>query len=149
MDFGSSFLPSDILAAFLCAQLEERVRILEMRRRIWETYDAGLREWSERRGVRRPRIPSECDQSYHMYYLNLPTAPDRDRFIRHLKSLGILSVFHYVPLHLSDMGVRFGGKPGDCPVTEDLSARLVRLPFYNELGAADQSQIIDAIERWT
>jgi dTDP-4-amino-4,6-dideoxygalactose transaminase len=149
VDLGSSFLPSDILAAFLFAQLEERERILAMRRRIWETYDAGLREWAEKRGVRRPQVPPECEQSYHMYYLLLPKEEDRDRLIGHLKSRGILSVFHYVPLHLSEMGRRFGGRPGDCPVTEDLSARLIRLPFYNELSPADQAEVIETIRAWT
>jgi len=149
VDFGSSFLPSDILAAFLYAQLEERVRILEMRRRIWETYDAGLREWADHRGVRRPQIPAHCEQSYHMYPLVLPTAADRDRLILHLKSRGILGVFHYVPLHLSEMGVRFGGRPGDCPITEDVSARLLRLPFYNELSSSDQSEVIELLRTWS
>ncbi len=95
-------------------------------------------------------VPPYCDQSYHMFYLVMPSLDCRTRLISYLKGLGILSVFHYVPLHLSPMGQLFGGKPGDCPVTEDLSQRLVRLPFYNDLTYEDQDRVIDAIHqvRW-
>jgi len=80
-----------------------------------------------------------------LFYLLLPSLAQRQVFIERLKSLGILSVFHYLPLHLSPMGQKFGGKPGDCPVTEDVSDRLVRLPFYNSLSEGDQQTVIDAI----
>jgi dTDP-4-amino-4,6-dideoxygalactose transaminase len=85
-----------------------------------------------------------------MFYLLLPDLSARDRLISHLKDQGILSVFHYLPLHLSKMGRQFDGKPGDCPVTEDVSDRLLRLPFYNDLTQEDQDQVIDAIQqvRW-
>jgi dTDP-4-amino-4,6-dideoxygalactose transaminase len=80
-----------------------------------------------------------------MFYLLLPTEAARDRLIAHLKQRRILAVFHYVPLHLSPMGMRYGGKPGDCPVTESVSARLLRLPFYNHLSASDQERVVEAI----
>jgi dTDP-4-amino-4,6-dideoxygalactose transaminase len=146
VDVGSSYLPSDILAAFLYAQLEARDQIQAQRRRVWEYYQHHLQGWAQAHGVRLPTIPSHCDQPYHMFYLLLPTMQDRQRLIARLKAEGILSVFHYLPLHLSEMGRRFGGKPGDCPVTEDVSDRLLRLPFYNDLAEVDQARIVAAIK---
>jgi dTDP-4-amino-4,6-dideoxygalactose transaminase len=148
VDLGSSYRPSDLLAAFLFGQLEKKDRILERRRRVWEIYDERLRDWADRRGIRRPQVPASCEQSYHMYYLILPSAGERAGLIAHLKSKGIMSVFHYVPLHLSEMGQRFGGRPGDCPVTEEISDRLVRLPFYNDLSPEDQDRVIRAVQDW-
>jgi dTDP-4-amino-4,6-dideoxygalactose transaminase len=136
---------SDVLAAFLFAQLEVSKQIQERRRRIWETYEERLREWSEANGVRRPTIPNYCDQAYHMYYLLLPTLELRQALIAHLKERGILSVFHYLPLHLSEVGRKHGGQPGGCPVTEQLSERLLRLPFYNELTEADQMRVVEGL----
>ncbi|HRF99031.1 MAG TPA: DegT/DnrJ/EryC1/StrS family aminotransferase, partial [Aggregatilineales bacterium] len=81
----------------------------------------------------------------HMYYLLMPSLKERQAFIEHLKAQGILAVFHYLPLHLSEMGQRFGGKVGDCPVTESVSDRLVRLPFYNDLTESDQAFVVDAV----
>ncbi len=146
VDVGSSYLPSELLAAFLLAQLEAREAIQARRREVWETYQAGLAGWARRQGVRQPYIPAECEQPYHMYYLLLPTLDDRTRFIQHLRGHGIQAVFHYLPLHLSDMGRQFGGQAGQCPVTEDISDRLVRLPFYNALTGADQETVLAAIE---
>ena len=148
VDLGSSYRSSDLLAAFLYGQLEQRDQILSKRKRIWDRYDEQLREWADRRGVRRPVIPPGCEQSYHMYYLLLPSGSERDGLLAHLKARGILGVFHYVPLHLSAMGRKFGGRPGDCPVTEDLSARLIRLPFFNDLSPEDQDRVIGAVRDW-
>ena len=145
VDIGSSYLPSDLLAAFLYAQLEARAEIQAKRRQIWETYYEQLQDWAWGNGVRMPIVPDHCEQSYHMFYLLLPSLEDRHALIDHLKERGILSVFHYLPLHLSEMGRRFGGRVGDCPVTEDVSDRLLRLPFYNDLSEADQTQVIEAI----
>jgi dTDP-4-amino-4,6-dideoxygalactose transaminase len=80
-----------------------------------------------------------------MFYLLLPTLISRQALIEHLKSRKILSVFHYLPLHLSDMGHQFGGREGDCPVTEDVSDRLLRLPFYNDLSDEDEEKVVEAI----
>jgi dTDP-4-amino-4,6-dideoxygalactose transaminase len=148
VDIGSSFLPSDLIAAFLYAQLEARDEIQAKRRHIWEYYDEHLRDWADACGVRRPIVPDYCDHSYHMYYLLLPTLSQRTALISHLKSQGIQSVFHYLPLHLSDMGRRFGGREGDCPVTEDVSDRLLRLPFYNDLSEEDQARVVTAIKQF-
>ncbi|MCZ2099816.1 MAG: dTDP-4-amino-4,6-dideoxygalactose transaminase [Anaerolineae bacterium] len=145
VDLGSSYLPSDLLAAFLLAQLEARDEIQGRRRKIWHTYAAQLAGWAAANGVRLPVVPEHCAQPYHMFYLLLPSLEARQALIAHLRARGVLAVFHYVPLHLSDMGVRFGGQPGDCPVTEDISERLLRLPFYNTLTPRDQAAVIEAI----
>jgi dTDP-4-amino-4,6-dideoxygalactose transaminase len=145
VDLGSSYLPSDILAAFLYAQFEQRAKIQERRRNVWNLYSSGLKEWAEAHAVQLPCIPEHCEQPYHMFYLLMPSLVARQRFILYLREHGVNSVFHYLPLHLSDMGKSFGGKEGDLPVTESVSDRLVRLPFYNDLESQDQEQVIDTI----
>lgn len=145
VDVGSSYLPSDMLAAILCAQFEARDQIQGKRRRVWEYYDAHLRDWADRHGVRLPIVPAYCEQPYHLYYLLMPTLELRQALIAHLKARGILSVFHYLPLNLSDMGRKFGAKPGDCPITEELSDRLLRLPFFNSLTETDLADVVEAI----
>ena len=148
VDVGSSFLPSDILAAVLLAQFERAERIQARRRQICERYEHELEDWSGVHRVRLPIIPAHCDQSWHMYYLLLPSLDVRQRLITHLKQSGILAVFHYLPLHISDMGRKFGGKLGDCPVTEDVSDRLLRLPLYHDLSEGDQRRVIEAIKEF-
>ena len=134
VDIGSSYLPSDILAAILYAQLEKRKLIQAKRKKIWENYYEHLDAWANKNDICLPTIPENCEHPYHMFYLLMPTLEKRTIFIQHLKKNGILAVFHYLPLHLSEMGKKFGGKVGDCPVTENISDRLVRLPFYNDLN---------------
>jgi dTDP-4-amino-4,6-dideoxygalactose transaminase len=148
VDLGSSYLPSDILAAFLYAQLEAKDEIQARRRQIWDYYYQQLAGWADSRHVRLPIVPAHCEQSYHMFYLLLPSLEIRQALIAHLKSKGILSVFHYLPLHLSEMGRDFGGREGDCPVTEDISDRLLRLPFFNEITRAEQDAVISAIQEF-
>jgi dTDP-4-amino-4,6-dideoxygalactose transaminase len=145
VDIGSSYLPSDMLAAFLLAQLEHRDQIQAKRQHIWETYARELASWAEANGVRLPIVPVECEQSYHMFYIITPSLESRQALISHLAGFGILAVFHYLPLHLSPMGLRFGGRQGDCPVTEDLADRLLRLPFFTGMSGSEQSQVIDAV----
>ena len=145
VDVGSSYVPSDILAAYLYAQLEARERIQAARRRLWEYYHRHLRDWAGKRNVVLPRVPAHCEQAYHMYYLLLSSLEQRQALIAHLRERGIMGVFHYQPLHLSEMGRRLGGKEGDCPVTEAVSDRLLRLPFYNELTEADQARVVGAV----
>lgn len=146
VDVGSSYLPSDMLAGFLYAQLEVRLQIQSKRQQIWDDYYHHLRSWAQANQVRLPIVPVHCEQAYHMFYLLMPSLDDRQQLIEHLKKHDILSVFHYVPLHLSEMGQQYGGYPGACPVTEDMSARLVRLPFYNDLSEVDQSIVVEAIQ---
>jgi dTDP-4-amino-4,6-dideoxygalactose transaminase len=145
VDIGSSYLPSDILSAFLYAQLEQRERIQNHRKALWHTYELALKDWAAKNGVSLPTIPAHVDQAYHMYYILMPDLETRQRFILTLREQGIYTVFHYLPLHLSDMGREFGGQPGDCPVTESVSDRLVRLPFHNVLTRSEQEQVIEAI----
>jgi dTDP-4-amino-4,6-dideoxygalactose transaminase len=145
VDLGSSYIASDLLAAFLYAQLEEREKIQCTRERIWRRYSNGLAKWAQQNGVRLPIVPEHCEQSYHMFYLLLPSLERRQAMIAHLKQRGILAVFHYVPLHLSEMGVKFGGGTESCSVTVDVSERLLRLPFYNSLSESEQAQVIEAV----
>ena len=112
VDIGSSYLPSDLLAAFLRAQLEHRDQIQSRRRQIWETYARELASWAEANGVRLPIVPPECEQTYHMFYVIMPSFDSRQALISHLAGLGILAVFHYLPLHLSPMGSAFWRTPG-------------------------------------
>ena len=146
VDLGSSYSISDQLAAFLFAQLEKRQQIQASRRRVWTYYREHLTEWARYNGVQLPFIPAHCQQVYHMFYILLPSLEVRQNLIAHLKERGILSVFHYLPLHLSKMGAKFGGQPGQNPVTEDVSDRLLRLPFYNDLSPEDQARIVYGIK---
>jgi len=149
VDIGSSYLPSDMLAAFLLCQLEQREQIQSKRRSIWHTYDRELAAWSADSSVTRPHIPAHCDCAWHMYYLLMPSLELRTAFISHLRSLGIHAVFHYLPLHLSEMGLHYGGKAGECPVSEDASDRLVRLPFFYNLTEAEQMAVIEAVRSFS
>jgi len=149
VDVGSSYLPSDVLAAFLYAQLEARDHVLARRKCIWDTYRTGLVDWAASNDVRLPIIPAHCEQAFHMFYMILPSLEARTRLIAHLKSRGILSVFHYLPLHLTPMGQKYNYRAGDCRVTEAISDRMLRLPFYNELMPDEQAQVIEAIQELT
>jgi len=145
VDIGSSFLPSDLLAAHLFAQLEVRPKIQTRRQEIWEYYFNNLQDWAAATGVRLPIIPKYVEQSFHMFYMLLPSLEKRQDLIAHLRALDIESVFHYLPLHLSKMGLQLGGRPGDCPVTERVSDQLVRLPFHNALTESEQARVVQAI----
>lgn len=145
VDVGSNYQASDLQAAFLFAQFECRTRIQAERERVWKRYAGELADWAGRSGVVLPRVPPHCQQPFHMFQLLLPSAGDRDRLLTHLLARGIGAVFHYVPLHLSAMGRRFGGREGQCPVSEDVSGRLVRLPFFNALRADQQDRVIEAV----
>lgn len=149
VDVGSSYSMSDLLAAFLFAQLEQRGAIQEKRRRIWERYHIELADWASAKGVTLPVVPADREQPYHIFYLLLPTLEIRQHLIGHLAAESILAVFHYLPLHMSRMGGQFGGREGDCPVTEEISARLLRLPFYHDLGEPEQNDVIQSIRRFT
>ena len=144
-DLGSSYVLSDMLAAFLVAQLESADRIQARRRAMWEFYADRLAAWAASFGAVLPHVPGHCLQAYHLFYLLLPSLAVRQALIAHLKAQGIMSVFHYLPLHLSTMGQRFGGRPGDCPVTEQFSDRLLRLPFHGHLTDDDLERIVEAI----
>ena len=148
VDIGSSYLPSDILAAFLFAQLEQREKVQLHRKQVWELYHAGLKDWADAHDVQLPYVPDDCEQSYHMFYMLLPSLELRQHLITYLRERGVYSVFHYLPLHLSDMGQRFGGRIGDCPVTEQVSDQLIRLPFHNSLTSSEQELVIDLLRQF-
>lgn len=148
VNVGSSYLPSDLLAAFLLAQLEEREQIQARRRQIWETYYTELGAWAEENNVSMPFVPAHCEQTYHMFYMLFPSLEKRQAAIAHLKERGIQAVFHYLPLHLSPMGEKYGGKAGDCPVTERISDQLLRLPFYTNMTEGEQMQVIEALKEF-
>lgn len=145
VDVGSSYVMSDVLAAFLWGQLEQWESIQAKRQAIWERYDTDLAEWAAARGARRPVVPAHCEQACHMYFLLMATPDERTAFIAHLAARGVKAVFHYLPLHLSEYAARWDGRPGDCPVTEDVSDRLVRLPFFTGMTADEQSRVIGAV----
>ncbi len=148
VDIGSSFLPSDLLAALLCAQLEERETIQRERKRIWDCYAANLAGWAGDRQINLPFVPSHSEQPFHMFYLLMRSTEQRDALISFLKSRNIFSVFHYLPLHLSNMARRCAAREPRCPVTEDVSGRLVRLPFYAGLSENDQMRVVEAIQEF-
>jgi len=142
---GSSYLPSDVLAAFLLAQLESHERIQQRRKEIWERYLKELQPWANAFGVSLPVVPPDCEPSYHLFYLLLPDLERRSGLIEHLRQRRILAVFHYQPLNTSEMGLRFGSRPGGCPIAEQTADRLVRLPFFNGLTSEDQCRVIEAV----
>jgi len=144
VDVGSSYVPSELNAAFLYAQLEENVAITSKRAAIFARYRASLAPLEEAGLLRMPTLPPGTSCNGHMFYVLLASEVDRSRVIHGLAKQGIHAVFHYVPLHTSPMGRALGYGPGDLPVTEDLAARLLRLPCYFELSEDDQDRVIDA-----
>ncbi|HVZ22480.1 MAG TPA: dTDP-4-amino-4,6-dideoxygalactose transaminase [Vicinamibacterales bacterium] len=145
VDVGSSYVLSELLAAFLLGQLEEHERIQAQRRRVFTTYASELASWAGRNGVALPHVPAHCDPAWHMFWVLLPDLETRGRFIAHLKAQGIHSVFHYLPLHLAPMAAQWRPRPGGCPVAEQSSDRLARLPFFTTMTEAVQARVIDAV----
>jgi dTDP-4-amino-4,6-dideoxygalactose transaminase len=141
-DGGSSFGLSDILAAYLCAQLEKRAAIYQKRRAVYELYQRLLAPHAAELGFRLPAIPNGVEQTYHMFYVLLPDRSSRDGVLKTMQSEGIHPTFHYVPLHSSEGGRRFAAYPTECPVTDDVSGRLLRLPFYNNLTPAEAKRVV-------
>ena len=149
VDAGSNYLASEIQAAYLLAQLRASDLVQSMRTAIWNRYDGALKDWARANGVDRPTVPPHCEHPSHLYYLLMPTASARARLIEHLRAQGILAVFHYLPLNVSPMGRKFGGAEGACPVAEDVSERLLRLPFYTSLSVDDQNDVIAAVRQFS
>lgn len=141
VDIGSSYLPSDILAAILTSQLEEFESIQARRTRIWERYREELSPWAEKNGIRMQAIPSDTTHPAHLFALLMPTSSDQSGFIEHLKKRGVMAVFHYQPLH-KGFGASNSQKP--CLVSDDIAQRLVRLPFFSGLTDAELEHIIRA-----
>ena len=148
VDVGSSYVMSDLLAAFLYANLQSAKQIQAARQKIWRRYDGELREWAEENNIGLPVVPVGCEPAYHLFYLILPSPVERERFLTQMKQAGVQAIFHYQPLHLSKMGQSFGGRANDCPVTEVVADCLVRLPFFNSLSEAQQSYVIQKVEEF-
>jgi dTDP-4-amino-4,6-dideoxygalactose transaminase len=144
MDKGSSYLPGELMAAFLWAQMEEAQSITQRRLDLWDAYHDGLEPLEKAGHIRRPVIPAECSHNAHMYYILLSDLERRNELIEKLKEQGILSIFHYVPLHSSPEGLRCSRACGDLPVTTDVADRLLRLPLWVGLEE-QQNRVIDAV----
>lgn len=142
VDVGSSYLPGEIVAAFLAAQMEDAERITRERLAIWDRYHAAFADLEDQAKLRRPVVPEHCRHNAHMYYLLLPDLHTRTRFIESLRASGIQPVFHYIPLHSSPAGQRYGRASGSLNVTNRTSDRLVRLPLW--LEGMEQQSVIDA-----
>jgi dTDP-4-amino-4,6-dideoxygalactose transaminase len=145
LGIGSSYLPSDLLVAYLFGQLECRNEIQRIRQCLWETYASRLRDWAYEHDVLLPHVPTDCGQAFHMFYLRMPTLEIRQALIEHLRASGILAPFHYLPLHLSAVGKTFGGRIGSCPVAERASDQIIRLPFFCSLTLSEMEEVIGAV----
>ena len=144
VDIGSSYLPGEIVAAFLAAQLEEAQSITSRRLAIWNQYDAWAGPLETKGLLRKPIVPDDCTHNAHMFYILLPDLASRTRFIEGLKQRGVGAVFHYIPLHSSPAGHRYGRSAESLPVTDSISARLVRLPLWIGLEAHMESVLAAA-----
>ena len=146
VDIGSSFLPSDILAAFLYAQLENMEQINKRRGEHFDYYYKALIPLVNDGKLRLPYVASECQSNSHLFYIILQDENTRNALMKHLKSNGILAVFHYIPLHLSQVGRSMGYVEGQFPVTESMSGRLLRLPFYHDMKQEEQAEVVNEIK---
>jgi dTDP-4-amino-4,6-dideoxygalactose transaminase len=145
VDIGSSYVPSEICCAFLYAQLEAIEVITERRRALHERYRHHLTPLEAQGLLRLPHIPEECVSNYHLFYILLNNQETRNALMAHLKQHGIHAVFHYIPLHSSPMGNKFGYCASDLPITEELSGRLLRLPFYSDMTEREQGRVVSSI----
>lgn len=149
-DTGSSFGLSDVLAGYLLAQLEQAESIQARRRRVFEGYVEALTGPAEELGLRLPVLPDDCEPAWHLFHVLLPDASRRSAIMSTMRDQGVATTFHYVPLHSSDGGRRFAARPTECPVSTDVSARLVRLPFFNTLTQGEVARVagtlVDAVK---
>lgn len=149
VDKGSSYVLADLLAAFLHAQLQQAEKIQAKRQQLWATYYHGLADWAQCNDIKLPYIPSDCQQAYHMFYLILPNFTARCALIKFLETHGIYALFHYVPLHSSKMGLQYGGAIAACPVTDQVSQCLLRLPFYYSMTDEDVARVIQQVTQFS
>jgi dTDP-4-amino-4,6-dideoxygalactose transaminase len=145
VDIGSSWIMSDMLAAVLYGQLERNDEIQLQRMSIWNRYESELADWAAKHEVRTPHVPADCEHTGHVFHLRFTEGQVRDRFIAHLREREISAVFHYQPLHLSHVGLKYGGFSGQCPVSEKAGDCLVRLPLFNAVTTDEQSRVIEAV----
>ena len=142
-DIGSSFLPSDLLAAILCAQFERFDEIMKKRLVIWNMYHELLKPLEKEGWLRRAIVPEHIQHNGHMYNIVLPTDEVRTDLVNYLKENDIMAYICYVPLHSAPMGRKLGNKPEDCPITEEYGSRVLRLPMYYDLSNADVARVIE------
>ena len=142
-DTGSSFGLADVLAAYLCAQLEERDKVLAKRRAAFDRYMEALEPGATHHGYTLPTVPTDREQAYHMFYVLLPDADTRNRALAGMRARGIHATFHFVPLHDSPGGRRFAARDLPCPVSENVSRRLLRLPFYTDITDAEVEEVVE------
>lgn len=142
VDVGSSFLPSDIIAAYLYSILNISDDIQEKRLKVWNKYNEAFEEFEKQGKIRRPIIPRECTNNAHMFYLLFNDLKTRTEFIKYLKDNDILSVFHYIPLHSAPAGIKFGRYVGDMAVTNKVSDTLVRLPMFYDMTDKQLDKVI-------
>ena len=147
IDIGSSFLPSEITAALLVCQLEQAGSITARRRAAWERYHAALAALESEGMLRRPQVPQDCGSNGHIYAVIMRSGADRDAALAALKGLGVSATFHYVPLHSSPAGQRLGRAHGTLRITNDLSARLLRLPLYDDITPDDQDYVVACVQQ--
>ena len=145
LDVGSSYLPSELTAAFLLAQLEEADRLNEERLRLWHRYHEALIDFEACELLRRPVVPPDCQANGHIYHVLVPSSGGRTTVLRLLRDRGVDALFHYVPLHSAPAGRRYGRVSGPLPVTEDLASRLIRLPLWRGMTDADLETVVDTI----
>jgi len=146
MDLGSSFLPSDVLAACLVAQLENFAAIQARRLQVWDVYQEQLAGWARENGVVQPTVPAECAHPAHLYYLLLPDLERRTALMAHLAGRGVKTAFHYLPLHSAPAGRKYGRTvEGGCPLTERVADQLLRLPVYTDLSDHDVERVLDGV----
>jgi dTDP-4-amino-4,6-dideoxygalactose transaminase len=146
-DTGSSFGLSDVLAAYLYGQLEKRTRILDRRRKVFERYQTALAPMAAAHGLALPVVPPDREQAYHMFYVLLPDAETRDRVLAAMHADGIYAAMHYVPLHSSPGGRKVQASAVECPVTDHVAARLLRLPFFTDLRESDTDRVLSSFSR--
>jgi dTDP-4-amino-4,6-dideoxygalactose transaminase len=148
VEVGSSYVPSEVACAFLYAQLEMMGPILERRRKVYEFYMHHLQHLARQGFLQLPHIPSGCRSNYHLFHILLRDRQTRDELLTYLKERGIFAVFHYVPLHCSPMGRNYGYRGGELPNTEELSGRLLRLPFFHDITEDDQVRVVNEVKRY-
>lgn len=145
VDIGSSFLPSELVGAFLYAQLEEAEKIIEARRLIFNRYFELLGPLEEKGLIQLPFVRGGCTSNGHIFYIITRSLNERMRLINYLKEHGILAVFHYIPLHSSPAGMKYGRVSGEIGVTNDISDRLLRLPLYFEMSDEDIERVVEVV----
>lgn len=145
---GSSYLLSDLNAALLWANLEEMERVQNHRILLWNRYQDGLRDWCRANGVEQPYVPIGAEHPAHLYYLLLPDLENRQQLMLHLRAHNIQAAYHYQPLHLSPMGLAYGGGEAECPVSVEAANRLIRLPLYADLKVEELDRVVQMIQEW-